>query len=448
MRPRQARDRAHDCLSWFVAASQADKTPDLPAVSDGERTITYRELDELSDRLAFWLQQQGCGMECIGVIYMNKTIEYVIAYVAILKASAAYLPMDVAYPPDLIDMVLQDAKPKAIITTPEYVQKSGSKFNGIPFLVCGPNWESQLPKERISRVRPAGMTWENLAYAIYTSGTTGKPKGILCPHRGAVLSYNFRHVQYPYFEGEREAANVFLVWELLRPLQKGAHLFVIPDNVIYDVDELPIFIEKNKIDRMLFTPSLLDAVLSNPEVKPERMRTMKLIIYCGEVVTVALRNKCRELMPQCRLHNLYSISESHDVTASDLTADSSLDTKRTYAPVGTLLPLAGVLILDENMEEVPPGVQGEVYVTGPYLARGYLDRPELTAARFPTRNGERMYRTGDWGYLIRGGCFFNKKKAYLVTTYTQTHRHTDTQTQHTHLYMYVNRCGVGDLWAL
>jgi len=179
-------------------------------------------------------------------------------------------------------------------------------------------------------------------------------------------------VQYPYFEGEKEACNVFLVWEGFRPLMKGAHLHIVPDNVIYDVDALPVFIQEHGIDRMMYTPSLLDAVLSNPEVKPERLQSLKLIVYCGEVVTVALRNKCRQLLPDCRLHNLYSISECHDTTGSDLTLDSSLDLNRTYCPVGKLLPQAGVLVLDENMEEVPPGVQGEIYVTGPYLARGYL----------------------------------------------------------------------------
>ena len=353
--------------------------------------------------MAFWLQQQGCGLESIGVIYMNKQSEYMVAYISILKAGAAYLPMDVAYPPDLVDMVLADAKPKAIITTPEYVERSGSKFGDIPYFVCGPDWQGQLPQQRIMPERPAGMTWENLAYAVYSSGTTGKPKGILCPHRGAVLSYNYRHMQYPYVEGEKEACNVFLVWEGFRPLMKGAHLHIVPDSVIYDVDELPKFIERHGIHRMMFTPSLLDAVLSNPEVKPGRLQSLKLIVYCGEVVTVALRNKCRQLLPQCRLHNLYSISECHDTTGSDLTLDSSLDLKRTYCPVGKLLPQAGVLVLDENMEEVPPGVQGEIFVTGPYLARGYLGRPELTESRFPTRNGVRMYRTGDFGYLIRNG---------------------------------------------
>ena len=195
------------------------------------------------------MQEQGCGHESIGVIYMNKQIEYVIAYIAILKAHSGYLPMDVAYPPDLIDMVLQDAEPRAIITTPEYVEKSGSRFGKIPYFVCGDRWQDNLPPGRISPQRPPGMTWESLAYAVYSSGTTGKPKGILCPHRGSVLSYNYRSEKYPYFEGEKEAANVFLVWELLRPLLRGAHLYVVPDHLIYDVDQLPVFIETHKISQ-------------------------------------------------------------------------------------------------------------------------------------------------------------------------------------------------------
>jgi non-ribosomal peptide synthetase component F len=146
-----------------LSGVQAAKTPNAPAITYENKTLSYGELDELTDRMAFWLQQQGCGLESIGVIYMNKQTEYMVAYIAILKAGAAYLPMDVAYPPDLVDMVLADAKPKAIITTAEYYERSGSKFGQIPFFVCGPQWKEELPTERISHVRPAGMTWESLA---------------------------------------------------------------------------------------------------------------------------------------------------------------------------------------------------------------------------------------------------------------------------------------------
>jgi thioester reductase-like protein len=235
------------------------------------------------------------------------------------------------------------------------------------------------------------------------------------------------------------------VWELLRPLINGQQLFVIPDTVIYDPVLLPQFLYDHKITRMLFTPSLLDSMLggytdgktgsslmTSHGVPTSKFASMKLIVLCGEVVTVALRNKCRDLIPTAAIHNLYSISECHDVSGSDLTQDSSLDLSRTFCPVGTCLPGVGIHILDEQLHEVPAGVHGEVYISGPTLARGYLRRPELTAERFVSMpsalnsppagahvefTGEafagdnstsyagvrKMYRTGDVGYLVGGG---------------------------------------------
>ena len=268
---------------------------------------------------------------------------------------------------------------------------------------------------------------DSLAYVVYSSGTTGKPKGICCPHRGAVHSYLWRGKAYPYGPPgtEREAANVFFVWELLRPLIHGQQLFVIPDNVIYDPVLLPQFLKAHSITRMLFTPSLLDAMLGGYSDKSSKSEligmtshgvpvssfsTLKLIILCGEVVTVALRNKCRELIPKSSIHNLYSISECHDVSGSDLTNDSALDLTRTFCPVGKALPEVQIHILDEGLRECPAGVQGEIYIGGPTLARGYLRRPDLNKERFiilPSKEEGsppiRLYRTGDNGYLVSGG---------------------------------------------
>lgn len=225
----------------------------------------------------------------------------------------------------------------------------------------------------------SSQTLDSLAYVVYSSGTTGKPKGICCPHRGAVHSYLWRGKQYPYGPPgtEREAANVFFVWELLRPLIHGQQLFVVPDTVIYDPVLLPQFLQQHQITRMLFTPSLLDAMLGGYSEQAKRdegrakggamvtshgvdssaFSAFKLIILCGEVVTVALRNKCRELIPQAAIHNLYSISECHDVSGSDLTSDDSLDLTRTFCPVGVALPEVQIHILDDALRECPAGVQ-------------------------------------------------------------------------------------------
>eukprot|EP00960_Hanusia_phi_P045699 757391-Hanusia_phi.AAC.2 len=221
---------------------QARLTPDRVAIVDQQRKISYKELDELTDRLALWLIAKGAGPDKVVAIYMKKQLEYSISYIAILKAGAAYLPMDVAYPPDLVQMVVTDSSPAAILTTPEYLS-SQSFFEQVPTFVFGDVWEEKLPPHSLPVIL-GKLTWDSLAYVVYSSGTTGKPKGICCPHRGAVLSYAWRFQSYPYSSSsiEREACNVFFVWEMLRPLLKGQELHIVPDTTIYDVEKLPQFI--------------------------------------------------------------------------------------------------------------------------------------------------------------------------------------------------------------
>ncbi|KAJ1471611.1 hypothetical protein T484DRAFT_1843426 [Baffinella frigidus] len=384
----------------FVA--QAEKTPERIAVTDGTRSLTYEQVNDLTDRLAVWLQTNGAGPEKIVPIYMGRQIEYVVAYIAILKSCAAYLPMDVAYPMDLVAMVLDDSEPCCMLLTPDYLHNIKGK--DMPTFVFDAGWEERLPPPGSKPVRPAGMTWDNMAYCVYSSGTTGQPKGICCPHKGSVLSYGWRSARYPYGPGvEREGCNVFFVWEMLRPLLNGQECWVIPDTVIFDVMKLPLFISEHKITRMLFTPSLLEAMLGEPGMDSSLYNSLRLIVLCGEVVTVQLRNKTREMVPGTTIHNLYSISECHDIAGSNITEDSSLDLTRTYCPVGKLHSFARVFILDPDFKEVPAGVKGEIYAAGPTLAHGYLRRPEMTAKRFVQYKGETVYRTGDLGYLVGGG---------------------------------------------
>eukprot|EP00961_Rhodomonas_salina_P151821 2043651-Rhodomonas_salina.2 len=234
-----------------IFRKQARETPDRMAVTDGVRELTYGELDDLTDRLALWLQACGSGPDKVCAIYMNKQIEYVISYIAILKSNGAYLPMDVAYPPDLVQMVLNDAKPVAVLMSEDYSSQADT-FRDIATFTFDANWKERLPPIGAGGgpQRPEGMTWENLAYLVYSSGTTGKPKGICCPHRGSVMCYGWRGVGCPYDNSdgiEREACNVFICWELLRPLLFGQHLFVIPDRIIYDIEKLPQYVKQHQV---------------------------------------------------------------------------------------------------------------------------------------------------------------------------------------------------------
>ena len=241
------------------------------------------------------------------------------------------------------------------------------------------------------------------------------------------MSYYWRHQFVPYNNNnglEREACNVFFVWEMLRPLLAGATLYIIPDTVIYDPRLLVAFLAEHAITRSLFTPSLLDAVLLDTTSTTEgadaslavRLASLSTVWLCGEVVTGELRARLVAQLPHVRLLNLYSISEAHDVSASDLTHLGATSAARKYMPAGFLLPNVRIHVLTTDLQPLPIGVPGEIYVAGPTLAIGYLNRPDLTQQRFiqspshlnpnsadPSSSSVRLYKTGDWGCLLSDG---------------------------------------------
>uniref|UniRef100_H2YWG8 Dehydrogenase/reductase SDR family member 11 n=1 Tax=Ciona savignyi TaxID=51511 RepID=H2YWG8_CIOSA len=397
---------------------QAKATPDdVAVVGDDDLVMSFKELDVASDVLADALQLRGVVRDSSVGIYMGRCVGYVISYIAILKAGGAYMPLDVSYPDVLLEDIFEDSKPVCVITNPKTQKKVLDK--GQTVIVLNENWKEKLESENKAAenggarfIRPE-VHLDDLAYIVYSSGTTGKPKGIMCPHRGAVFSYTWRHLICPFETGDRVACNVFFVWEMLRPLLKGIPLYVIPDTAIYDPLLLSKFLKKHLITRILFTPSLLETVLDAQNLSIGDFSTLKVIWFCGEVVTTSLLDRCNSKLPWVRFYNLYSISECHDVATSDLNEflkkeDETQDTKkRKFAPVGSVCPGIHVVILDNEGNPQPVGMPGEIFVGGPTLARGYLNRPEMNEKRFVKRPdnvspavGDRLYRTGDWG-LIR-----------------------------------------------
>lgn len=393
---------------------QARATPEATAVVDASgNKLTFAELDRLSEILAINLYLRGVKPDTCVALYMDKSIDYVVAYIAILRARGAYLPLDISYPDLLLKDILKDAEPVAIIADENLAERVKDAKNVITLMK---DWDKKVSEDNKEKELPViEQTLDNLAYIVYSSGTTGKPKGIKCPHRGAVFSYHARHVFYPYGENEREACNVFFVWELLRPLLKGVPLYVIPSSVIYDPALLCEFLHTNKITRMLFTPSLLEAVLNTPDLNlTEQLQSMRTIIFCGEVVCTSLYEKCKRLLPWIQFLNLYSVSECHDVACENLNEyfEKNKDAllTRKFCPVGKVIPGVKIVITDSNLKPQPVGSSGEIYVGGPTLAHGYLNRPEIQAKRFiprpdlvPVECGEVLYRSGDWGYMLSDG---------------------------------------------
>lgn len=386
---------------------QAKAVPEAVAVvtHDG-MLITYNELDQMTEELAIKLRHIGVSNNIVVGILMERCLEYVVSYIAILRAGGAYMPLEVSFPPQLLTVVLEDSQPTAVCTKAPFLELLADSST-LPILMDA-GWFDRVQEEnsQLSPLQnPVQVSLDDMAYTAYSSGTTGKPKGIQCPHRGAVFSYYWRHVAYPYGEDEREACNIFFVWEMLRPLLRGVPLYIIPDDVIYDPPHLASFLAEHCITRMLFTPSLLQAVLDFKGLHLDKaFQFMRQVWLCGEVVMGILRDRFIQLFPHIQLLNLYSISECHDVACSDLSLGKLPSVPRKFCPVGKLLPGVQVLVMDDKMNVEPVGVRGEIYIKGPTLAIGYLNRPELNAERFITyREHGRLYRTGDWGYVLSDG---------------------------------------------
>ena len=300
-------DDRQQCLHQLFRR-QAHLTPGAVAVVDGEVSITYEELDNLTDRLAGYLQAHGVGLDNAVGIFMETCSEYIVSYIAILKSGGAYMPLDLAYPDSLVGNILSEAEPKVIITKARHGERLNGIFSGTVLKIdIDEAWKECVYEPDAV----ADITLENLAFLAYTSGTTGEPKGVLQTHGSVVYSYMTRYKLSSYGTDSRVACNIFFIWELLRPLLKGAACYVIPDEVIFDPRLLTEFIARHEITEVLFTPSLLESTLNamDSELTRSKLSSLKVLWLNGEVVTTKLKHRAFEVLPSHVLMiNTYSIS--------------------------------------------------------------------------------------------------------------------------------------------
>ncbi|MBW3601552.1 MAG: thioester reductase domain-containing protein [Actinobacteria bacterium] len=388
-------------------ARQARRTPHAEAVVDRERSLSYDQVARRTRGLAGWLRGQGVGAdESVGVL-MDKSADSVVALLGALEAGGAFLPLELAYPDALLAEVLADASPPVVLTQTHLA----SRLPEAQARLCldeepGPWADGGAAGDGGPDGAPSSADPERLGFVVYSSGTTGRPKGIANPHRAAVASYRWRWGVSDQRPGDRVGCNVFFIWEVLRPLLRGATSVVIPDEVIYDPVALVDFLRRWRVSETLMTPSLLEAVLNAHGAElGERLEELRVLWLNGEVVTKTLARRALAALPRTRVLNVYSISEAHEVAAGDL-RELVDHPSAAHCPVGRPLDPDGLYVLDERGRRVPDGEPGELFVGGPCLARGYVKRPGLTSERFvddPFRPGARMYRSGDRARLLPGG---------------------------------------------
>jgi amino acid adenylation domain-containing protein/non-ribosomal peptide synthase protein (TIGR01720 family) len=377
-----------------LLSRQAQQTPDAIALVYEQTQLTYAELEQRSNRLAHYLTQQGVGIESLVAVCMERCLELVISLHAIVKAGAAYVPLDPDYPQERLDYMIQNAGAQLCLSQ----QALTGKLNGFTGqLLCIETLQTELAQQP-STAPELKLQPDNIAYLIYTSGSTGQPKGVANNHQALANRINWMQRAYGLNQNDTVLQKTpysfdVSVWEFFWPLITGAKLVIARPNGHKDSHYLSQLIQEQRINTLHFVPSMLQAFIEEPEAA--RCSSLKRIICSGEALPLSLQQQVYSKL-DAQLYNLYGPTEAAiDVSEWHCRAD---DTASSIVAIGKPIDNIQLYILDSQLQPVPVGVSGELYIAGIGLARGYHRKAQLTAERFipnPFGQGERMYRTGD-----------------------------------------------------
>lgn len=406
----------HDTCLHRLFEDQVRQTPDSIALVYDEQFLTYFELNRLADRLAFHLQTLEVGSEIPVGLCLPRSLELVIGILGILKSNGAYVPIDPFSPKERQNSLLADSKARVLLT-----QKSLKESNfsdSCLSMVCLDRESEMFASKR--EVFPAVLaTSENLAYIIYTSGSTGAPKGVMISHRAICNHMLWMRTTWPLTDSDSvlqrtPASFDASVWEFFAPLISGARLVLAPpENKGSSMDVISTIIEQN-VTILQLTPSVSQLLLEEPEFK--RCRSLKRIYCGGEALSTNLVERLYNTL-EVEVYNLYGPTET--------TVEASFwhcprESKQLTASLGFPIANTSLHILDAHLQPVPPGVAGELYISGIGLARGYLHLPERTAEMFiphpfGKQPGERLYKTRDLArYLSAGTIEFLGRSDYQL----------------------------------
>jgi amino acid adenylation domain-containing protein len=383
---------------------QAARTPERVAIEFGAQRLRYRELDQRSNQLARHLQDLGVAAGSRVGVSMERSLELVIGLLGVLKAGASYVPFDPAYPSERLAYMAKDASPQAMLTLSR-LRDSAPETSG-PTIRVDADWDAIAEQDTGELVDAAGP--EDLAYVLYTSGTTGRPKGVMVPHRAVCNRLHRGQTTYPMAESDRMLQITSLnfdvsVWEVFAPLLAGARVVLAPRGAELDAARLVALLADRAISVVGFVPSMLDPILEQRELS--RCRGTLRRVYCGgEALDAPLVRRFYARL-DAELYNLYGPTEA-TIDATRFACTQSLD--GATVPIGRPIANTRVYILNEDLEPLPVGEDGELFVGGDSLALGYLNQPELTEERFipdpfASAPGQRLYRTGDLARYRKDG---------------------------------------------
>lgn len=394
-----ATDYPRDRCVQQLFEEQVLRTPDVVAVIDGNKWLTYDELNRRANQLAHHLRASGVGPEVRVGICVQRSLEMVVGFLGILKAGGIYVPLDPAYPAERLSFILQDAQVPVLLTQQRLLAQLPAQ--GALVLCLDSEWDNiaqQSEANPIPWARP-----ENGAYIIYTSGSTGQPKGVV------VLAGSLANLCHWYKRSSHmTASSVVLLMipcgvdasikSMVTSLIVGGQLVLAP-NGYYDAAELLHIIERRKVTVINSAPSLFYTIVDAAKMDDfTSLSSLQHLLLGGDPLVLSkLRSWLKSAHCHCTVANIYGPTECTDISAWYTIEKNNIDLLETV-PIGKPVDNARLYVLDKDGNTLPIGLVGELHIAGDGLARGYLNKPELTAEKFvpdPFVPGAKMYRTGD-----------------------------------------------------
>jgi amino acid adenylation domain-containing protein len=397
--------RSADCVQLFEA--QAERTPEATAVVFGDAQLSYRVLNARANQLARELVRLGIKADSLVGICLGRSPEMVIAVLATLKAGGAYVPLDPNYPQERLAFMLHDAGATVLLTTDTHASGVLSMPEAcVPTVLCLDSDWQEIEKHSDQNLN-IEIAPEHLAYVIYTSGSTGNPKGAMITHRGLTNYLQWAVKAYDVAAGcgapvHSSISFDLTVTSLFTPLMVGRSVFLLPDGIESLANAL---LQQTNYSLVKITPAHLRALaeLLPPDQIAGRVRAL---IIGGEALHYQSLSFWREHAPATRLINEYGPTET--VVGCCVYEVAASDPQEGPVPIGRAIANTKLYVLDENLRPVADGETGELLIGGEGVARGYLNREELTSERFianPFADGEKLYRTGDLVRLLPDGNF-------------------------------------------
>ncbi|TRU23563.1 MAG: non-ribosomal peptide synthetase [Microcystis aeruginosa Ma_MB_S_20031200_S102] len=395
---------------------QVKRTPDAVAVVYSEQQLTYNELNNRANQLAHYLQKLGVKPEELVGICLERSLEMIVGLLGILKAGGAYVPIDPDYPQERISFMLQDTQVKIILTC-ESLQTSLPNHQAI--VIClDKDWPqiNQTSQENLN----SGVSADNLAYVIYTSGSTGIPKGVIVTHQAVNrLVLNTNYIQFTPDDRVVQASNIAFdaaTFEIWGALLNGAKIIIIAKSVLLSPQELAVSLKENQISILFLTTALFNQLAN---LVPQAFSNLRCLLFGGEAVEPKWVQEVLEKGAPQRLLHVYGPTEN--TTFSSWYLVENVASTATTIPIGKAIANTQIYLLDKNLQPVPIGVVGELHIAGAGLAKGYLNRPELTQEKFipnpfekdevipptPLNKGDngpsKLYKTGDLARYLPDG---------------------------------------------